>query len=260
MFCIGADPEVFVGDANSVRSIVGLIGGTKENPLPMPIGDGFAVQEDNVALEYNIPASPTKELFVSNITSAMDFLSTVMRDMHGLHFVKESAVSFPESELDTPAARMFGCDPDFNAYTGKANRKPQAEDRNLRSCGGHVHIGVQGTPYEQCDPAAIIRACDLFMGIPSVLMDKGELRKQLYGKAGAYRQKPYGVEYRTLSNFWVFDKKLTEWVYENTERALDAVLHNMSFDDDAKLIQSVINNNVKPAAQLLVAKYGLDVR
>ena len=45
-FTIGADPEIFVGDETSVRSIVGKIGGTKEHPLGLPLGEGFAVQED----------------------------------------------------------------------------------------------------------------------------------------------------------------------------------------------------------------------
>jgi len=58
---------------------------------------------------------------------------------------------------------------------------------------------------------------DLYLGVPSVLMDKGELRKQLYGKAGAYRMKPYGVEYRTLSNFWIFSDTTIGWVWDNTD-------------------------------------------
>jgi hypothetical protein len=259
MFSIGADPEVFVGDSNGVRSIIGMVGGTKEHPLPLPLGEGFFIQEDNVALEYNIPISNSREKFIDNIATAMDFIGSTLQDSFGLQFVKDSAISFPVEQLQDPRAFVFGCEPDFNGWTGKVNRKPKADDPNLRSCGGHVHIGITGTKYEGCDKHLIVQACDVFMGIPSVLMDKGVLRKRLYGKAGACRWKPYGVEYRTLSNFWVFDKKLVEWVYNNTERALDAVLNNMSFDDDAKLIQSTINNNVIPMAEMLVEKYGLSV-
>ena len=208
MFLLGADPEVLVRDDVSIRSIIGKIGGTKEHPLPLDmLGDGFAVQEDNVAVEYNIPASPSKQLFVENITSAMDFIGGVLKDRYGLHFVKDSALSFPDSELSDPKAHVFGCDPDFNAWTKRVNHKPNAEDKNLRSCGGHVHIGVVGTKYEVCKPEEIIKACDLFLGVPSVLMDDGVLRKQLYGKHGAFRLKKYGVEYRVLSNFWIFKKE-----------------------------------------------------
>jgi hypothetical protein len=235
------------------------MGGTKEHPLELPIGEGFAVQEDNVALEFNIPASNSKTMFVNNVCSAMEFLESTVASAYGLHFVKESAISFPDAELDHPNALSFGCDPDFNAYTGKANGRPKAKDRNLRSCGGHVHIGMLGTKYNGLDVRTVIKACDLYLGVPSVIMDSGSLRKELYGKAGAYRVKPYGCEYRTLSNFWVFDKKLMNWVYENTERALDAVLSGCSFDDDASMIQSVINNNNLLGAGLLVGRFNLQV-
>ena len=81
------------------------------------------------------------------------------------------------------------------------------------------------------------------------------MRKQLYGKAGAYRPKPYGFEYRTLSNFWVFDKKLIEWVWRNTERALAAgdVSHEM------ERILEAVNNGNKKVAQDLINDYNLEV-
>jgi hypothetical protein len=244
-FTIGADPEVFVGREGKVRSIIGLIGGTKENPQPLPIGDGFGVQEDNVAMEFNIPVSHTKATFVSNISLA---------DMHGLQFVKDSAVSFPAEELTHPMALVFGCDPDFNAWTKSRNPRPYSPDRNLRSCGGHVHIGVDAPDETKLK---IIRACDLHLGVSSVLLDTGDLRKQLYGKAGAFRLKSYGVEYRTLSNFWIFDEKLTGWVYDNTKAALDAVQNGLPFEEDGDLIQQAINDNDKGLAEMLVARYNV---
>lgn len=253
-FQIGADPEVFVGENGQVRSIIGRIGGTKREPLPLPLGEGFAVQEDNVALEFNIPASPTKQAFIKNIKDATGFLEQLMVDAHGLSFVKSSAVSFPQEELNDPRALEFGCDPDFNAWTDGVNPKPKAEDKNLRSCGGHVHVGCT-----DINPRAGVRAMDLYLGVPSVLMDKGELRKRLYGKAGAYRRKKYGFEYRTLSNFWIFDDKLIAWVYDNTERALDAVKAGMPIENEQETILEAINNNNKSAAEYLVQQFNLQV-
>jgi hypothetical protein len=86
-------------------------------------------------------------------------------------------------------------------------------------------------------------------------MDKGDLRKQLYGKAGAFRPKPYGAEYRVLSNFWVFDTKLTGWVYDQLPRIL---LHGAD-PLDGKTIQACINNNDAKLAAKLVDKYNLEV-
>lgn len=253
-FSLGCDPEIFVADNKSVRSIIGKMGGTKEQPLPLPIGEGFMVQEDNVALEFNIPASDSKESFVSNIVKATTYLENHVGHKYNFSFSRLSAASFPEVELDDPRAFVFGCDPDFNAWTGRPNPRPLAEDKNLRSCGGHVHIGSSSLGL---DRQAVIKACDLFLGVPSVLMDDGELRKQLYGKAGAYRPKGYGQEYRTLSNFWVFDEKLIGWVWDSVALALDAVSNKFDVDAERKNIITAINKNNKAVAEQLVHKYNL---
>jgi hypothetical protein len=53
-----------------------------------------------------------------------------------------------------------------------------------------------------------------------MFVDFDDRRRQLYGKAGAYRPKPYGMEYRVLSNVWLKNKSLQRWVYRNTMRAI----------------------------------------
>jgi hypothetical protein len=253
---LGADPELFMVDAaHAFVSAVGKIGGTKRRPQPLPIGEGFAVQEDNVAVEYNIPASESKAAFNNNIARAMSYLSDRVSQM-GLRFVNESAVSFPMAELCTPEAMTFGCDPDYNAWdNGKVNPRPRADDPTLRSCGGHVHVGYTFTSKK--DVINFIKHMDMAT-IGSVLMDKGERRRQLYGKPGAFRYKPYGCEYRSLSNFWVFDSKHTDWVWDATEMALDAWQNN-KFDVEANrdLILDAINNGNKAAAKQLIDTYNL---
>lgn len=56
------------------------------------------------------------------------------------------------------------------------------------------------------NPAILIPLMDLFVGIPSVLIDRdpnASSRRMMYGKAGDFRYQPHGIEYRTLSNFWL---------------------------------------------------------
>lgn len=257
-FSLGADPELFMKDANDAfMSAVGLIGGSKAAPQPLPIGDGFAVQEDNVAVEYNIPPSPTREMFVVNIRRAMDYL-TDMVGQKGLKFVNVSATTdFPMIQLLQPGAMEFGCDPDFNAWRGgKRNPRPKADDHTLRTCGGHVHVGHTFDSKEST--LDFIKHMDLFLSVPSVLQDTGELRKQLYGKAGAFRFKPYGCEYRSLSNYWVFDPKLTGWIWDATEQAMNAWQDgNIDIDAEAPFILDAINNNNKQEAQRLITRHNL---
>lgn len=258
-FKLGCDPECFLVDASkALVSAIGKIGGTKEEPRPLPIGDGFAVQEDNVALEYNIPPSESKDDFTSNVAKVMDYLSNMVHEQ-GLQFSNISAASFPYSQLMHPKAMEFGCDPDFNAWrNGKPNPRPSAADKRLRTCGGHVHVGYKFKDFGECINA--IKHMDLYLGVASVIMDNGLLRKKLYGKAGAFRAKPYGVEYRSLSNFWVFDKKLTDWVWTATEQAMDAwQTHKVDFKEDGQFIQSAINNNDRDLAYMLIDKYKVNV-
>ena len=51
---IGSDPEVFISFKNKIVPSFDLIKGTKNAPRPLA-KKGFFVQEDNVALEFNIP-------------------------------------------------------------------------------------------------------------------------------------------------------------------------------------------------------------
>lgn len=253
---LGADPEIFLQDATArLVSAVGKVGGTKAKPKPLPIGKGFAVQEDNVAVEYNIPPSFSEKEFVSNINTAMKYLLKKMK-AQGLSFNTDSAASFPEDQLKDDAARVFGCDPDFNAWTdGKRNPRPRADDPNLRSAGGHVHVGAKFE--DEHDLHEFIKRCDLFLGVPSVILDpQGDKRRLLYGAPGSFRVKPFGCEYRTLSNFWIFDPKLTGWVWRNTVRALN---DKVSLDHDKDLILAALLFSDASAANTLINKYSIDL-
>jgi hypothetical protein len=248
---LGCDPELFLVDATGAFvSSIGKIGGTKECPRPVPIGEGFAVQEDNVALEYNIPPANNADDFIAKIRSIMGFLGEQVAKQ-GLHFSDQSAVFFPKDQLNDPRALEFGCEPDYNAWTKAENPRPKADDATLRSCGGHVHVGAQDV-----DVINSVKLMDLYLGVPSVLIDKGDLRKKLYGKRGAYRPKPYGFEYRTLSNFWVVGgDELIKWVWNNTQLALDA--EHIRVDEEEDVILDAIDNNNKNAAAWLIDKYDI---
>lgn len=255
---LGCDPEIFLTDsAGALVSAVGKIGGTKQAPRPLPIGEGFAVQEDNVAIEFNIPPADNQDLFVRNIQECRNYLAGMIAEQ-GLKFINSSAEYFPEQELMTRAAQEFGCDPDFNAWTGKRNPRPKATNATLRSAGGHVHVGNYFD-----HPKKVLhftKYLDLYLAVPSVLMDSGELRKQLYGKAGAFRHKPYGMEYRVLSNYWIFDNKLISWVWSQVHKAMEAWQADaVNMEQEGSIIISAINNNNKDQADALISKYHLNL-
>lgn len=254
---LGADPEVFLRDGTGkMFSVIGLIGADKYNPMQIPgMEKGFTLQEDNVALEFGIPPADSADRFFEHINTVMESSKTYLK---GLNFSKLSCTVFPEDQMQHPLAYVFGCEPDYNAWTGAENTKPQPPHEFMRSAGGHVHVE---TKQKWSD---VVKAMDTFLSIPAVFMDEGVERKQLYGKSGACRIKPYGVEYRTLSNFWIAPegteeerRKLCHWVWRNTERALKADMTEIAMFGQE--IQTTINNNDKQRAEKLIKYFDLEV-
>lgn len=246
---LGSDPEVFlVNQSGKHIAVNGLINADKWNPLQVPnMADGFTLQEDNVALEYGIPPAATSAEFIAHIQAVMDVSRNWLPE--GVTFSKLSCVIFEDDQLEHPLARVFGCEPDYNAYTMKANPKPRPKHRGMRSAGGHIHVETTANIIE------VVKALDKFLGVPSVLMDNGAERKKLYGGPGAFRPKSYGVEYRTLSNFWMFEPRLIDWVWRNCERALN----NLNVADESEMIRECIAKDDKKLAESLVNEYNLEV-
>ena len=104
---IGADPELFLVDMNGkFISSIGIIGGSKLRPKP--IGEGCAIQEDNVAVEFNIAPASEANKFVSSIQYALNHLTKVAVD-RGLLLSITASKSFDKDQLHHPKAMVFGC-------------------------------------------------------------------------------------------------------------------------------------------------------
>jgi len=204
-----------------------------------------------VPAEFCIPPCSTAKEFITSIQYALSDIQA-RADKLGLSLATLTASAlFDRDQLRTRAAQQFGCDPDYNVYTRKANPRPKATDKTLRSAGGHVHVGTDK------DPFSMGKTLDLLLGVPSVLLDKDEQRRLLYGKAGAIRFKPYGLEYRTLSNFWIWDEKTIEWVYHQVQDAIEFCdEYNCEFaESNSKSIIQCINNNDKELAKQLINRF-----
>lgn len=256
-FKVGCDPELFLEDAaHSLKSAVGLVGGSKMNPRPIvALGNGFAVQEDNVAVEFNTPPAENEDQFDHDVASIVSYLENAINSHYKFKFSKLSAAFFPRDQLMDPAALEFGCDPDFNVWTGRTNPKPKAPDATLRSCGGHLHIGASFK--NNAERIRAVKLMELCAGVPSVLIDDGDLRKGLYGKSGAHRMKEYGPEYRVLSNFWVFDKHLRRWAFNSVKHAMSLLDTEFNVNALRKNIVTAINTSDKDMAWSLVKEHNI---
>lgn len=247
---IGADPEVFVMRGGHPSSAIGLIPGSKEEPTRTKHG---WVQPDNVLAEFNIEPAKTRDEFLRNIRNVMHDLSAFCPEID----IRASYLyAMEELEYFGDAAFVFGCEPDFDAWNGgDKTPKPEGAPPGLRTAGGHVHLGYleDGNEDTMRDKCRIVRAMDVTLGLRSVLLDKDKQRKQLYGKAGCFRPKWYGVEYRTLSNFWLASDELIQWAYDGAAEAWLRVdeINTLLDAGLGELVRDAINNSDEGTAAAL---------
>jgi len=258
-FLIGCDPEVFVKKNGTFLSAHGLIQGDKKNPFKVRNG---AVQVDGMALEFNIDPAATEDQFCINVQDVLSQMCLMVPDYEVVavpvaHFDPMYLKDQPEEALE------LGCDPDYNGWTGYANERPNG-NRPMRTAAGHIHIGwTNGANVEsmshQSMAMAAVRQMDFFLGLPSLFYDADEERRSMYGKSGACRFKPYGVEYRTLSNAWLKSEKLMRWVFRNAQSGMNALSSGKILAEKYGDIQNIINTSDKLAAKEILDAENIEV-
>lgn len=247
---VGADPELFLTANGQFQSAFGIIPGTKKQPFKVDQG---AVQVDGMALEFNIDPASTEDQFVNSIDIVLAKLREMVPEEYTFQFSPTATFDRSIMEAQPPEAVALGCDPDFNAYSLKQNRPPKAHPQ-MRAAGGHVHVGwTQGADirdkfhFDCC--AKLARQLDYFLGLPSLMFDDDVERRNMYGQPGAFRPKHYGMEYRTLSNFWVNNPKYRQFVYRGTKKAFSVLVDDGLdfYDNYHNFASECISSNDKAA-------------
>lgn len=218
---VGVDPEIFLIDKILKRytSAHDLVPGTKEEPYPLTNG---AVQVDGVALEYNTKPAYTAAEFAQYNTEVLAQLRKMLpEDRYA--FAYEPAVFFDKVFFDSiPAGpKELGCMPDYNAYTGKQTPTPKPEGVyvNMRTGSGHIHVSwTEGADPDDAshrwDCNYVVKWLENTVGLFMKFWDDDTDRANLYGKPGALRYRPYGVEWRSPSNAWLRHPALWPWLFE----------------------------------------------
>lgn len=243
---IGCDPELFLMGADRFISAHGMLSGTKEKPLPVPHG---ALQIDGTAVEFNIDPAVTVQEFVDNIESVMKELKNrfpqfSLAPVPVAHYTPEYFYTIPES------ARELGCNPDFDAWTGEMNIIEEVENTTFRTGSGHIHLGwgedfdvFSEEHFYKC--MSVVRQLDYYLGMYTLLWDPDPTRRKLYGKAGAFRPKPYGVEYRVPSNAWLAKNITTRFVFNAVQKAWeDLEAGKIAESAHGDIARHLINENV----------------
>jgi len=244
-YLIGTDPELFVTKGGKLQSAFGLIKGDKKNPFKVDKG---AVQVDGMALEFNTDPTDNEDEFVNNIATVMSQLKDMVPEYE--FFVEPTAQFGADYIKAQPSeAKEMGCDPDYNAYTGEVNEKPD-EDSPFRTASGHIHIGwtenePEGCPFHFDECCEVAKQLDIYLGIPSLMFDNDNERRKMYGQAGSFRPKPYGMEYRVLSNAWLKHPELQRWVFQQAQKAVEDLVEGKRAQDriDSDIVRALLRKN-----------------
>jgi hypothetical protein len=221
-FTFGSDPEFMLQTpARKFVSAIGIVPGDKYKRHKIGRHEYYY---DNVMAECAVAPAATKKEVIENFRDCFGKFAELTAPMI---LVPQASADYPEMELLHEDAKAIGCDPEYCVYdlTDAVPPVQAFKDNTLRTAGGHIHLGCE-TAQSEFGSIFTIRMLDLFLGVPSIFMDHDKTakrRKQLYGKAGRWRNPSHGVEYRSLSNFWLQCPKYVELIYDICEFVLEFV-------------------------------------
>lgn len=245
---LGADPEVFViNEEMEIQNALDVLPNSKKRPVKV---DDFKLFYDNIAVEFNFSPVNTEDAFVSKITNG---INCILKSISPYKISLQAYTEIDKKKIKGKNVYQIDCRPDLNAYTLSYNKTNRRSFKELgqRSCGGHIHIGGYNDEVV-CDPIlkpVYVYMLDLFLALPCVLMantvDEYK-RRVIHGKAGTYRTKAYGLEYRTLSSFWLRDQETIRLVFKLVE-FVNEFMENGSWNKFWHVDENKINSKTKSA-------------
>lgn len=207
---LGADPELFLTKRGKV------VGSEKV------ITETDRVVEDGVQVELHPQASYCREILSTNLMMCFGELRRMMRGK-GCKVTNKVTVDVSKRHYNSlkDKNKQFGCGRSYNTHFDDFPALSLEPSKYLkRSAGGHIHIGRQSLTVKEVNvinnPKKIIPILDILVGNTAVLLDRDEgnkERRKYYGRAGEYRVPPHGLEYRTLSNFWLISEPIMSLMF-----------------------------------------------
>ena len=235
---IGSDPEIFVETAKGRIIPAFDFLGSKEKPNKCAgYGENYQTGEPDVDDYGNtIYWDGFQAEFTTKDSHCMgwhgDSLQAGLRGLYQLmkkhdktaKLSSKTVFDIPKRMLKNSAPEhvAFGCNPSLNAYGMKGLEMPGTAV-GYRSAGGHVHLGFENkATLTKDDYINMVKALDAIMGVAGVSMFgkyDDPRRRMMYGLAGEYRLPPHGLEYRVLSNAWLFHPVLANIVFDLSRTA-----------------------------------------
>lgn len=226
---LGCDPEFFFEQDGKVVGSEKVIG--------QSMNDDYGrknIVMDGVQVELNPPPGTCREGLAGNLSAAFRALKTHLAKTGKVKASFTTCINLTKEELDglSDAAKRLGCAPSLNRADKKAAVTVDGSKSLSRSAGGHIHLGLRDS-YSGMDNfkkkenlELLVDVLDILLGNTCVLLDRdpnAAERRKVYGRAGEYRLPKHGLEYRTLSNFWLRSYPLMSFVMGVARNAVSVV-------------------------------------
>lgn len=255
---VGSDFELFLFD-NNIKEVINAkpyIKGSKNFPYNFDKTNEFwCTSLDNILAEMNIPPVTNEKDFDAYVEKAINYVESNLPE--NIVTLAQPAMYIKEEFLNTEESRQFGCTPSYNAYTLSENPQPNGEQTNLRTGAFHIHMKYDNMDFEVS--AELIKILDLFLGIPSLVIEPANDRRKLYGTPGEFRfSKDKTTEYRVLSNYFSKNSKLRMWVFKNTMKGIEFFNNLGPLNSGvSRQVRNIITTSNIQEAEKYIDQYGI---
>lgn len=254
---MGCDPELFVQTPNGVilgsEKVIppeGIF--QKYNQTPSNYtGQTFkTVVRDGVQIELHPRPDTCRARMSNQISDIFRELSKQLGE-RGLKICFEPVVEVSEEEFATLSheCKEFGCEPSFNYYDKNAAITVDPQEYRIRAAGGHLHFDLTTDSVLKNERVSFVPVLDVLVGNTCVLLDRHSLiaeRRKVYGRAGEYRLPKHGLEYRTLSNFWLTNYRLMSFVFGMSRLAYNLWRTSVLYRETEREIETLLKSD-KPS-------------
>lgn len=254
---LGADPEIFLERADGTLIPAFTFLPSKYEPLRTP-EEGCNYYWDGFQAEFNIVPS----------VDINDCLKSVRFGLKALHRAAQN--SDPTARLslktvvETPLEMLaslppefveFGCMPSYNAYN-ISGLGLDGINCPYRFAGGHIHFGIARSDEAMNAIPSIMRALDAILGVACVSLFENfdnPVRRKYYGLVGEHRLPPHGLEYRSLSDAWLFNPKLASTVLDFARKIVVWTVNgkNQWQASESEVVECVLRSDVELARKIL---------
>lgn len=235
------------------------ITGTKEAPTPMVHGN---IQWDNAMMECASPVYDSCHAFISGVKMLLQEAQSKLPE--SVVPVFTDVMQYSPLQVATPQLSTFGCVPDYDAWTGEVNTAfLEGGSSFYRTAGFHLHIDTDKSRHKDEE---VVKLLDLYLGVPLIIKESPTKfnRRTLYGQAGAFRSKDYGVEWRVPSPTLLKTTKLLKFIWFQAESIINNYETYLSTLENAPQvvygdIRAAINYRNKDLARSLCSHFGINL-